>query len=122
MSEEREMTERELKIKAMVDRMAKPGDFILVDTDELEEYDMFRDSEAMVAATQPVPYDEEDIYNLRLHVVLHPVVDDHVDPTKFIMLDPKYIRDMPSKRFKELSDMFVLDFQTPKPTEDDKIN
>ena len=116
MTEEVQLTERELKIQDMIDNMLEPSDFVVVVNDSLEEYDLYEGSEALVAATQAIPNDENDIYNLRLHVVVHAVVDSHVDTSRMIMIDPLSVTQVSEERGKELTDIFALDF-APPPTD-----
>lgn len=108
------LSDREQKIKDMVDSMLKPFDFVTVINDSMEEFDLPKGGEAIVAATQAVPCDEEDIYNLRMHIVVHPIKGDHVDSSYMILIDPKNVELMPVKRAKKLEEIFILDFQTNK--------
>ena len=104
------LTEREENIKKKIDSMLKPSDFVVVVGDSLEDSGLPEGSEALIAATQAIPHDEEDIYNLRMHVIIHNVVDGHVDSSRLLMVDPKNVKLVSEERNLELGHIFTLDF------------
>lgn len=103
------MKNNEIKIKEMIDDMFKNGDFIIFrgDIGNLGPQD---GDEGMVVGSQSLPFDENDIYNLRMHFLVHPVDGDHVDATKMLLTDPKNLELVGTRRTEHLKEMLTIDF------------
>lgn len=107
------MEDKSVKIKDMIEKMFKNSDFVAL-TKDLPDVNMSEGDEALVVGNQSIPYDEDDIYNLRMHFIVHPVGEGgHVDTSKMIMMDPKWLELTGTRRTQHLMDLFTLDFNTP---------
>lgn len=110
----------DIKIKDMIELMFKNSDFVVL-TKDIETVGMVEGDEGLIVGNQSIPFDENDIYNLRMHFIVHPIsFDGHVDTSKMIMMDPKHLKLADTRRTQHLMEIFQIDFAVKDSDWEDK--
>jgi hypothetical protein len=101
-----------MEFSEKVEQMLKPHDWATV-LSNLDDVDLGPLDEVHIIGTHILPNDENDVYNLRMHMVVLPVDSDgHViTDSRAIVLDPKHLdKIVDEDRVAKLEGIFKSDF------------
>ena len=90
--------------------MIKADTFVKVDGEHLEDAGLDDGSFLYIGGVQAVPENPDDLYTQRIKFIVFPVVDDHMDTGKPIMVDPSSVATIPVSVQKRLRKQMEVDF------------
>ena len=107
------------KIEKMVDDSIKYPNFCNVMTEDLVEHGLNKGDTVFISGNQAVREDENDIYNLRLKMVVCAMDGDHVVTTQFFLVDPNVLKRVTKPRQERLFSILEDDFSEQAVMEED---
>lgn len=67
-------------------------------------------TDVYIAGSSMVPKSERDPYSFYKYLIVAKVIDNHIDVSGGILVDPKNLRKLKGKRLEELKQQYELDF------------
>lgn len=107
------------EIEQAIADMLKYEDFCVLTTDNLKDDGLAEGDTVFISGTQATPESLEDVYTLRLKMIVCSLVDDHVQTDKFYLVDPASLTRVDETRQQELTALLEVDFAEEEPAIDE---
>lgn len=104
------------------DAFINVGDFCIITTTELLSDKVATGDYVWVAGVRAVPLTEEDPYTQRIVMLVHRLINEHIQSDQLYVIDPVALTKTDSETKKRLHNQLELDYPTKIETGDASIN
>ena len=101
-----------MDIEKFKSKLIQSGHFCKIKNNNLKDSGLNKNDLVYVAGHKAIPEDLHDPYTQRIKFIINKLEDNHVDLSKFMIVDPRSLKRVGEKDQKILHSIFVEDFES----------